>query len=77
MHALEAPHVLVRYSFVALWSCGAIVVVALWRRSAGRLRAVVRSAPPLALEFPLPVRVTSSNIEPGAPAPQLNTGEIS
>ena len=48
-----------------VWVCGVLAVLAHWLVRWLRVRAVVRSASPLELDFPTPVRISNSLIEPG------------
>lgn len=48
-----------------VWACGVLAVWCHWLFRWFRIRAVLRSSPPLQLEFPLPVRTSASLIEPG------------
>lgn len=51
--------------FFLLWAVGALVVIARWGRGWSRIRAAVRSASPLWFAGPVPVRSTSTLLEPG------------
>lgn len=51
--------------FFPLWAIGALVVVARWGRGWLRIRAAVRSASPLSFAGAVPVRSTSTLLEPG------------
>ena len=48
-----------------LWTSGALVVIARWGRGWLRIRAAVRSAAPLSFTGNIPVRSTSTLLEPG------------
>ena len=49
----------------AVWACGLIAVVASWVREWLRVRAIVRTASPLALDLPIRVVSTPKPLEPG------------
>ena len=63
-----------------VWACGVLAVLGHWLVRWRRVRAVVRSATPLSLEFPVPVRTSSSsnrarnlwNLAPGTAASSRN-----
>jgi uncharacterized protein (TIGR03435 family) len=48
-----------------LWATGALFVAARWTADWLGIRAIVRSAIPIPLAFPVPVRCSSGSIEPG------------
>jgi beta-lactamase regulating signal transducer with metallopeptidase domain len=52
-------------SLFALWACGCATVLTLWLIRWMRVRAAVNSAKPLQFEAPIPVRASSSHLEPG------------
>lgn len=60
-HSADWPLILL----VAIWAGGASIVVLRWARGWARIRAVVRSARPLALAADVPVLCSTTPIEPG------------
>jgi beta-lactamase regulating signal transducer with metallopeptidase domain len=60
-----AHHLLILEFAAAAWALGVIVVLARWLLHSLRLRAVLRQATDLPLAAPVPVRSTSSTLEPG------------
>jgi len=49
----------------AVWFCGFVVVAAGWAREWLRIRAIVRAASPLPLDFPIRVVSIAARLEPG------------
>ncbi len=49
----------------AVWLCGVAVCTTFWFRHWRRLRAILRSATPLPLDFAIPVMSTPARLEPG------------
>lgn len=48
-----------------VWVCGIIVVLGHWLYRWSKMRSIVRGSAPLELPFPVPVRTSTSLIEPG------------
>ena len=59
-----APSVLPKL-LLAVWFCGAVAGLLFWLRCLRRIRAIERTAIPLPLDLPIPVKSSSARIEPG------------
>jgi len=61
----QPPHIAWTLLIAAGWGIGTLAVLLFWLARAMRLWAIVHAATPLALNAPIPVRVTSQLLEPG------------
>jgi bla regulator protein BlaR1 len=52
-------------TLLAVWLCGAVVVLIFWFRSLKQIRAIKRTATPLLLNISIPVRSFPARMEPG------------
>jgi uncharacterized protein (TIGR03435 family) len=50
---------------VSIWAAGCVVILARWVVQWARMRAILRSSVPAAIEAPIPVRLVRSPFEPG------------